>query len=72
MVGCALFLENTIQLSKNILSIAVGQLEVNGSKSSTLIKNYYVFGTKLDGENISMEFLIQPFCAVCLKIGFNH
>lgn len=61
MARCALFLENAIQLSKNILSFAVGQPEVNGSKSSTLIKYYYVFGTKLDDKTISMGYLIQPF-----------
>lgn len=59
MAGCALFFENTMQLSENILRFAMGRPEVYGSKSSTLIKNIVFFGFKLDEETISMGFLIQ-------------
>lgn len=59
MAGCALFFENTIPLSENILRFAMGRPEVYGSKSSTLIKNIVFFGFKLDEETISMGFLIQ-------------
>ena len=56
MAGYALFFENTIQLSENILRFAMGRPEVYGSKSSTLL---CFLGIKLDEETISMGFLIQ-------------
>ncbi len=73
MAGYALFFENTIQLSENILRFAMGRPEVYGSKSSTLIKNYCVFwALSLMKRPFLWAFLSNLFCAVFLKIGFNR